>query len=234
MSRGAPLLAGLFAGLPASLAALALLALAVGCTKDFTTRSDALRKEVLEQQKTITRLETEIVRRKAQVNTLEAALRTAGVNAQAAAAEAEAAAAGSPGDASSGRALPEGVEVPRFSGIRVDSYSGLDDADRDGVDDVVRLYAEPYDQKERMLPIAGTVLVQLLNLGEGEPEVLGTKRLDAAAWDAQYRDGFTGPYYLVEMPLEGVDPAGVDGLAVRLELTQAWSGATHGLTFPLR
>ena len=218
--------------LAASALALSMpvITLSTGCTKNFTNANDTLRREVLDQGKRIGELEAELARRKAQVHTLEAALRTAGAPPVAA----PAASAGDPGGGTGDATPPpSGPDIPRYSGLEYDSYSGVDDADRDGVDGVVRMYVEPIDQQGRMLPIAGTARVQLLKLGDGEPEVLATERLDGAAWDAQYRDGFTGPYYLVELSLGDADPATTPGLAVRLEVTESWSGATHGVTMAL-
>ena len=106
--------------------------------------------------------------------------------------------------------LPEGVRPPVLVAVTMDRYGAAVDTDGDGLDDRVRLYVYPRDQQERMLPTAGTLTARVLDLSADPPAVVGEKTLDPVAFDAAYRDGFTGPYYRVEVPLSGLEgqPAG--------------------------
>ncbi len=106
--------------------------------------------------------------------------------------------------------LPEGVRPPVLVQVTMDRYGSAVDTDGDGLDDLVRLYVYPRDQQDRMLPTAGTLTARVIDLGGDAPAVLGETRLDPAAFDTAYRDGFTGPYYRVEVPLASLAglPAG--------------------------
>lgn len=199
----------------------ALLAAGIGCRSDFSTPDDALRRRVLEQDQQIATLQTDLTLRKRQIAGLQAEL-----------------AVYAAGDHPT-TALPEGVEVPRFAGLEADSYSGLADDDGDGLPEVVRLFVDPVDQLGRMLPVAGTLTARVVRLGEQEPgTVVAEQRYEPPAWDGQYRDGFTGPYYVVEVPLPDEVRPSLAGrrngeLVVRVELEQVGTGVSWGLTKPL-
>ena len=124
--------------------------------------------------------------------------------------------------------LPEGARPPRLVKLTMDRYGSAVDADGDGRSDLVRLYVYPRDQQDRMLPAAGTLTARVLDLSADPPRVLGERTLDPAAFEAAYRDGFTGPYYRVEVPLAGL--AGVPDdrrpaeVTARVELAPAVGG----------
>ena len=135
--------------------------------------------------------------------------------------------------------LPEGARPPRLVEVTMDRYGSAVDADGDGRSDLVRLYVYPRDQQGRMLPSAGTLTARVLDLSVDPPAVLGQTTLDPATFDAAYRDGFTGPYYRVEVPLTAL--AGVpDGqrpaeATARVSLAPAVGGPplTAQRVFPL-
>ena len=210
------------AGSMLCVSALALMGSASGCRSDFRTPDDGLRRTVLEQKNRIAQLEAEVTRRKAAAVAREreiARLSTPPHAAQAAGVEE---AVGS---------IEDGVEVPRLAGLRYDGWSGPDDRDGDGVAEVVRLFVQPIDQLGRMRPVAARVTAKLVRVGG---ETLWERTLSPAEWDAAYRTGFTGPYYAVNVPLEGaVAEAGLEGLAVRVELVEAVTGVRVGTTLPL-
>ena len=115
--------------------------------------------------------------------------------------------------------LPPGVNPPVLAGIEIDRYSGPVDLDRDGTDDVARIYVRPIDQQGRMIPVAGTLNVRLVTVPEtGEPAVLAEATLDPAALDDAFRQGFTGPYYQIELALPADTP---EMIAARVTLQQA-------------
>ncbi|MEM8782235.1 MAG: hypothetical protein AAGE65_05190 [Planctomycetota bacterium] len=151
--------------------------LLAGCgPRNFTNDNDRLRRENLELTRQVEALEKRLNQRLGQIETLHARL-------------------GNPDH-------PAGAERPMPSGLSIDNYSGPIDTDRDGLDDVVRLYLLPTDQQGRMLPVSGTLTAALVHLPDtGEPTVLRSQTLDPTALDEAYRDGFTGPYYHVELDL---------------------------------
>ncbi len=151
---------------------------ACGGPKNFLNTNDDLRRENLELTRQVEDLERKLQQRLAQIQTLNERLH--------------------------GDALPEGFDPPVVSGLTIDSYSGPVDIDRDGRDDVLRLYLLPTDQRGRMLPVTGTLTAALLRIpDQGEPSVWKEVSLDPAQLDDAFRDGFTGPFYKVEMPLDG-------------------------------
>ncbi|MEM1446095.1 MAG: hypothetical protein AAGF84_08575 [Planctomycetota bacterium] len=170
--------------------------------KNFTNDNDRLRQENLDLTRQIETLEQQLNQRVGQIATLEAQL-------------------GNPD-------RPDGAERPVPSGVSIDSYSGPVDIDRDGRDDVVRLYLLPTDQHGRMIPVGGSLTAALVHLpDEGEPKVLRTVTLDPKQLDDAYRDGFTGPYYNVEIDLAGVtlDQSPSDEVTARVVL-EPLGGAT--------
>ena len=186
------------------LCALACLGLP-GCRKSFLNDNDRLRAENLSLQRRVDELEQELADRRAQV---------AGLLADAAGVDAA--------------TLPEGVDPPTLAAVALDHFAGAVDTDADGLPDRLRLYVYPLDQKRRMRPVAGTLVVRALDLSADPPRVLAETTLAPDQLDARYRTGFTGPYYDVPLDLptwdgpEAVPPAAT----VVLELTEALTGAT--------
>ncbi|MBB6442431.1 hypothetical protein [Phycisphaera mikurensis] len=173
--------------MPAALAVGSATLFAWGCGPgNFANTNDRLRRENLELQQSVDELSRRLER---EVQAQEVLLARAS------------GAAGS---------LPEGARPPVLVGVTMDRYGAAVDENGDGLDDLVRLYVYPRDQQDRMLPSAGTLTARVLDLSTPEPTVLGRTELDPAAFDAAYRDGFTGPYYRVEVPLTALAgrPAG--------------------------
>lgn len=101
--------------------------------------------------------------------------------------------------------LAEGVRPAVLVELTMDRYGAAADTDGDGLDDVLRLFVYPRDQQGRMMPATGTLQARALDLSADTPAVVGETTLAPAAFDAAYRDGFTGPYYRVEIPLDGLE-----------------------------
>ncbi|MDX1682968.1 MAG: hypothetical protein R3336_07610, partial [Phycisphaeraceae bacterium] len=114
--------------------------LVAGCSagpRDFRNTNDRLRRENLELNDRIERLETDLEASQHHVATLQAQLETP---------------------------VPavEGVErsdLPRMVDIRLGRYSGLVTRDQQHT---LRLYVQPVDQAGRMLPVAGRATVTLV------------------------------------------------------------------------
>lgn len=175
-----------------------------GGPKNFLNDNDTLRRENLALQREVEKLNEQLRLRIAEVTALrDEARRVNGTNAQ-------------PG--ADGAASPEGSDPPVLAGVQIDRYSGPVDTDGDGIDDVVRIYVYPVDQKGRMLPVAGTLTVRLVSIpAEGAPAVIAETTLPPDAFDAAYRTGFTGPFYRTELVLPDDCP---DTLAARVVLRQ--------------
>ncbi|MEM6458339.1 MAG: hypothetical protein AAF710_02995 [Planctomycetota bacterium] len=123
-----------------------------------------------------------------------------------------------------GSEAPEGVVVPVFAGMDLGRYSGPVDTDGDGLDDTLRLYIKPTDQKARTLPVAGRATVQLTEVGGGGPPISSERSWEPADWDAAYRSGFTGDHYTLDLPLSGQR----DAVNIYAELVQAGTGVARG------
>ncbi len=190
---------------PLAVAALVLLPLVVtGCgPRNFLNDNDAVRRENLELRKQVQTLEDQVALRAGQLASLQADLAQQR--------------SGSP-------VSTEGVDAPVLSGVTLDRYSGPLDLDNDGLDEVLRLYVYPVDQKSRFLSTAGTLTVRLASVpAEGEPVLLFERTVSPAEFDASYRAGFTGPYYRVDLPLPPATPSEV---VVRITLSSAVNGVT--------
>lgn len=120
----------------------------------------------------------------------------------------------------------EGAEPPVLSRLVIGRLSGAFDTNSDGTDDVIRVYLEPQDQRGRLLPVAGRARVRAVHIpDEGEPTVLAERTYQPAEFDAAWRSGITGRHFTLELPLPQPLPEGVDQVTVRVELTQAGTGA---------
>ncbi len=116
-----------------------------------------------------------------------------------------------------GRMPPAGVVPPVAVSLELDSISGPVNTDPDasinaeqkGLFDTLRLYAAPYDQQHRLLPVAGTAKVRLLASSKpgDPPRLLAEKIWDAKEFAASWRDNLTGIHFRLEMPLPEDMPA---------------------------
>ena len=121
----------------------------------------------------------------------------------------------------------ENARPPILSDLDFARYTGPVDTDRDGVDDELRLYVRPVDQMGRMLVVAGSINIQLLDLqAEQPPKVIDEQTVSPEALDDAYRTGLTGDHYSlkVKLPLDRLGE--VDHITVLTTLTQAETGRT--------
>ncbi len=116
-------------------------------------------------------------------------------------------------------------DIPIAVSLRFGMYTGPIDADGDGNDDLIRLYFQPLDQKQRFIPVAASAQVQVVVITPGhDPRVLADKAFTTADLDRTYRTGVTGTHYTLEVPLPGDIPDGVREVTAKVALTDASSG----------
>ncbi len=97
---------------------------------------------------------------------------------------------------------PADAVAPTLVGVRFARYTGPIDTDGDGVDDTLRLYLRPLDQRGRMLVVGGTFNVQVTRLAaDAPPQVLLDRTFAPDQVDRAYRTGLTGDHYAFELPL---------------------------------
>ena len=131
--------------------------------------------------------------------------------------------------------MPDAV-VPVLTGLEFARYTGPVDTDRDGLDDTLRLYLRPTDQKNRFRVVAGQVNVQLTRLApEQPPQVLLERTFSPTQLDEAYRTGFTGDYYHLDLPLDPETFGQVQTITALVTLTPAGPAlpVTHQANFPL-
>ncbi|MFW6060151.1 MAG: hypothetical protein ACODAQ_08210 [Phycisphaeraceae bacterium] len=184
----------------------ALLVVVVGCRigepRNFSNENDRLRRANLELQREVEQLQDQLQQRLAQIETLQQR------------AEAETPAP-----------MP-GAETPMLSDLAFGRYSGGLDPDDDGVDEQLRLYLKPLDQKGRVLPVAGRARVQAIAIpAEGEPQVIAERTYEPPAFDDAWRSTFTGRHYTLELDLPDDLPADLNEITARVTFTQADTGA---------
>lgn len=124
-------------------------------------------------------------------------------------------------------------ELLQVTSIRFGRYSGALDKDKDGRDELLRIYLHTLDQRGRFMPVSGTAHLLAAHLQEGQPpKVVAEKTLSAQQLDAAYRSGITGTHYTLEAPLTGR----LDYVAVRVTFTDAATAAvlTHEQSFPVQ
>lgn len=138
----------------------------------------------------------------------------AAVKARLAASETEAAALRrSPG----GAKPAEGVVIPMATSLELGGLSGPVNTDKNasinaeakGLFDTLRLYARPYDQEHRLIPVTGRAMAQIVasTAGDKPEKVLASKSWDLKAFGAAWRDNLAGTHYALEMPLPKDLPA---------------------------
>lgn len=175
----------------------------LGGPRNFENENDALRSERLELQRKIADLEDQLDLRESELRALR-----------------------DRHDQGAAAAPVEGATPPTIAAVRLDRYTGAVDTDRDGSDDLVRVYAQMVDARGRQLPVAGRATVQVVAIREGQPpRVVAERTYAPGEFDASYRSGFTGTHYTLELPLPSPLPDDLLGAAtVQLTFTDA-SGA---------
>lgn len=120
------------------------------------------------------------------------------------------------------------AQIPQVTYVKFGRYCTAIDNDKDGHDDLVRLYVVTLDQNKRVIPMAGKVQAQVLSIVPGkDPVTLASLRFDAKAFDASYRSNFTGIHYTLDIPLpKGEALKGVKQVTVSLLMTDLQYGTT--------
>lgn len=113
----------------------------------------------------------------------------------------------------SGKAMADGAAMPMAATLELDGLSGPVCVSKDasihavekGLADTLRLYATPYDQEHRLIPVAGRARARVLS-ADGKTE-LAKQAWDIKTFAGAWRDNLTGTYYRLEMPLPKGLPA---------------------------
>lgn len=189
----------------------ALPACRIGGPRNFNNDNDKLRAERLELQRRIETLEQDLESRLGEIATLRAQLD-----------------ADRPSDF-------QGVNTPTLSQIKFGRYSGAIDSDGDGTDDMVRLYIEPRDQRNRLLPVAGKATVQLVDIpADGPAKTIAQKRYDPKELESTWRSTFLGSHFTLELELPSPLPT-IDGqITAKVILIEATTAAQFETQMPLR
>lgn len=197
----------------AAAVAVASVFIMAGCSsgpRDFTNENDRLRKENLELEQEITKLQTSLDARLGEIQALRSKYET---------------------DPSR---VP-GAEPPVLSRIEFDRYTSAVDTNNDGRDDTIRVYLDTFDQNNRFLPISGRAVLQAAVIREGqEPYLIVNNTYDAKQVTDAYRSGMLGTHYSFESPLPSDLAADVDEVTVKMTVTDGATGATFTTQQALR
>ncbi|MEM9416245.1 MAG: hypothetical protein AAGA29_12330 [Planctomycetota bacterium] len=121
----------------------------------------------------------------------------------------------------------DGVEVPRLVGIELDRLTGVLPASADAQAYELRAYVRPVDQDGRVMTVAGTARVRLVQTpADGDPMTLIDTAFNAEQWHAAYRDGITGTHYTfkTELPRDVFEHG---GLTLHVALTDGATGRVY-------
>jgi hypothetical protein len=98
--------------------------------------------------------------------------------------------------------LPQGVVRPLAVEVRVGSYSGGIDTDKDGHDDTVRIYFKTLDARGRFILTVGSAAITIVAIQPGEDAItVGRIKLSPKAFDDAYRSSLTGTHHTLECPI---------------------------------
>ncbi|MBL8877280.1 MAG: hypothetical protein JNM86_15930 [Phycisphaerae bacterium] len=198
------------------LAALVTLSVVVtGCRTGGESSGDVLRKQNLELQSQVAQLQKDASELRAKL--------------------AELVGAGGTGKS------PEIAEAtPRVASIEIDFLSGpTADASTPPQSDrnrTVAVYIKPLDGRGRFIQATGKLTVEvsrLASLNQGGPgatdtpaRLLGSRTLEPLQLRDAYRAGFTGTYYVVDIPVQASDVQPPGQLLLRAQFADAITGAS--------
>ena len=193
----------------------AVMVLAVGCQRgprNFENENDRLRAEVMKLQQQRDELQATLDRRLGELESLRQEL-----------------------DTGAATQPMRGAEPPTLSALKMGRYSGGVDTDDDGIDEIIRVYLRPIDQKGRLLPVAGRANVKAVAIPEtGDPRLLAERKYDPEAFENAWRSGFTGEHYTLQLQLPDDLPAELEQVTVRVTFTQARTGVELSTQQPFR
>lgn len=126
--------------------------------------------------------------------------------------------------------------LPRCAGVRLGRLSGPVDDDGSPGFDAVDFYVQPFDGRQRFIPIAGTLAAEATLIPKPDaragatPRTLGRVTLSPSQLREAYRSSPLGTHYSVRLPLDPPN-APLDGTVV---LTVAVTDALTGQVFEAR
>lgn len=177
----------------------------LGTPRDFRNENDRLRRENMELRRQVEQLNERLEARLGELEGLRRQL-----------------------DRAEAAPMPD-AEVPTLARLRMGRYSGGVDTTDDGVDDLIRVYLRPLDQRNRIMPVAGRAEIRAVGIpADDEPRVLAQRAYTPAEFDRAWRSGFTGSHYTLELELPDDLPEEIEEVTVRVRFTQAQTG--HELT----
>jgi len=184
----------------------------VGCgvsAHEMGRQNDELRRSQMELQREVDQLREQVRLRESEVRSLQKQV--------------------------SGGVTPvEGADVPTLAELRFARYSGPIDTNRDGVDDVVRLYLRPTDQHGRFLTVSGKAVIQVVAIRTGEaPLSLADVTIEPAEFDKAYRSGLTGTHYSLDAKLNQAPPVNTSAATAKVTFTVAATGVSHTAQTPI-
>lgn len=195
------------------LATTVVASVVVGCSagpRNFENENDRLRKENLELEEAVTKLQSSLDARLGEVEALRAKYEMQSIR------------------------VP-GAEPPVLSKIAFDRYTAAVDTNNDGRDDTLRVYLDTFDQNDRFLPISGQAALQVAVIQQGqEPYLVLDETYDAKAVENAYRSSMLGTHYSFEQPLPSDLDASVEEVTVKMTVTDGATGATFTTQKPLR
>jgi len=126
------------------------------------------------------------------------------------------------------------ARVPRFVAAKITSRSTAIDRDNDDVLDAIRIYVRTLDQDDRFIPVAGTLVAQLVTIDpETGPTELARRQLSPREFDEAYRSHMLGTYYRIDLPI--AQPAREAGEGIlKVTVTDAETGVKASDQMPLR
>ncbi|MAE65087.1 MAG: hypothetical protein CMJ18_12525 [Phycisphaeraceae bacterium] len=175
---------------------------ACGGPRNFLNENDRLRRQNLELNEQIEKLQAQIESRIQEIDALQAQQEQGGAAARI-----------------------DGADPPRLSRLRFGRYSGPVDSDGDGQHDQVRIYLHTLDQHGRFVPVSGRAVVRAnIATANAAPGTIASRAWEPPEFDQSYRSGITGTHYTLELDL----PAGAAGVE-RIQLYVALHDAATGL-----
>lgn len=173
----------------------------LGTPRDMRTENDRLRRENMELRREVEALNDQLEARAGELESLRRQL-----------------------DRVEAAPMPD-AEVPTLARLRMGRYSGGVDTTGDGVDDLIRVYLRPLDQRNRVLPVAGRAMVRAVALPpDEEPRLLAERTYAPPEFDRAWRSGFTGSHFTLELELPADLDESIEEVTVRVTFTQARTG----------
>lgn len=159
--------------------ALALMMISLsGCGRSLTSgEADALRRKVLDLEKTNKQLSLRTTELESELK-----LQSAGLE-----------------------SIPLEIRenTPRVAGLTIGRLSHARDENDDGLSDSLLIYVDPEDGFGRFVQLVGTLTVHVAILpADADAQTIGRFSLKPGQLRAAYRAGFSGTHYTIEVPIQ--------------------------------